>query len=150
MNLDRRQVLALGVGAAVMTAIGLPGVAVAAVGDVEKAIAEFTKGAEITTGKVVLSAPQIAENGNTVPIEVTVESEMTQASYVDAVMILAAGNPNPGVATFKFSPMSGEALASTRIRLAKTQDIIVIARMNDGSCYKDQKTVKVTIGGCGG
>ena len=150
MNLDRRQVLALGVGAAVMTAIGLPGVAVAAVGDVEKAIAEFTKGAEITTGKVVLSAPQIAENGNTVPIEVTVESEMTQASYVDAVLILAVGNPNPGVATFRFSPMSGEALASTRIRLAKTQDIIVIARMNDGSCYKDQKTVKVTIGGCGG
>ena len=150
MNLDRRQVLALGVGAAVMTAIGLPGVAVAATGDVEKAIAEFTKGAEVTTGKVVLSAPQIAENGNTVPIEVTVESEMSQASYVDAVLILAVGNPNPGVATFRFSPMSGEALASTRIRLAKTQDIIVIARMNDGSCYKDQKTVKVTIGGCGG
>ena len=62
----------------------------------------------------------------------------------------AAGNPLPGVATFHFSPMSGSASATTRIRLAKTQDVIAIAKMSDGSVFMDKKTVKVTIGGCGG
>ena len=62
----------------------------------------------------------------------------------------AAGNPRPGVATFNFSPMSGEASATTRIRLAKTQDVIAVAKMNDGSVFMDKKQVKVTIGGCGG
>ena len=75
---------------------------------------------------------------------------MTDADYVAEVMILADGNPEPGVATFKFTAMSGEAQASTRIRLAKTQNVIALAKMSDGSLFMDKKQIKVTIGGCGG
>jgi sulfur-oxidizing protein SoxY len=65
-------------------------------------------------------------------------------------MILASGNPNPGVVTFEFTPLSGARSASTRIRLAKTQDVIAVARLEDGSFAMARRPVKVTIGGCGG
>jgi sulfur-oxidizing protein SoxY len=99
---------------------------------------------------VKLDLPEIAENGNTVPMTVTVESPMSEQSHVTEVLVLADGNPNAGVATFHFSPASGVAEANTRIRLAATQNIIAIARMNDGSFAMATKQVKVTIGGCGG
>src|SRR3546814_14432826 len=95
-------------------------------------------------------SPEIAENGNTVPISVSVDSEMTEASYVESVTLLADGNPNPAVATFHFTPMSGEASATTRMRLAKTQNVVAVAKLSDGSVFMDKKLVKVTIGGCGG
>ena len=65
-------------------------------------------------------------------------------------MLLAAGNPTPGVATFNFGPAAGAQMAATRIRLAGTQDVIALAKMADGSIKQAQATVKVTIGGCGG
>jgi sulfur-oxidizing protein SoxY len=75
---------------------------------------------------------------------------MSDQSYVSEVIVLADGNPRAGVATFRFSPASGAAEANTRIRLANTQNIVAIAKMNDGSFYTATKQVKVTIGGCGG
>jgi sulfur-oxidizing protein SoxY len=104
----------------------------------------------VIEGKVKLDLPEIAENGNTVPMTVTVESPMTEASHVTDVLVLADGNPNAGVATFHFTPASGVAEANTRIRLATTQNIIAVAKMNDGSFVTASKQVKVTIGGCGG
>jgi sulfur-oxidizing protein SoxY len=65
-------------------------------------------------------------------------------------MVLAAGNPTPGVATFNFGPLAASQTASTRMRLAGTQDVIAIAKLADGSFARSSKTVKVTIGGCGG
>ena len=65
-------------------------------------------------------------------------------------MMLAAGNPTPPVATFNFGPLAGIQTASTRIRLAGTQDVIAVAKMADGSFVQASNTVKVTIGGCGG
>lgn len=117
---------------------------------VEDAIAQFTGSVTPGDGTVKLTAPEIAENGNTVPVSVSVDSPMTAENHVTEVLVLASGNPLPGVARFRFSPSSGQASASTRIRLAKTQDLIAIARMNDGSLYMDRTNVKVTIGGCGG
>jgi sulfur-oxidizing protein SoxY len=99
---------------------------------------------------VKLDLPEIAENGNTVPITVSVDSPMTEQSYVSEVLIVGDGNPNGGMATFHFSPLSGVAEANTRIRLAATQNINAIAKMSDGSFYTASKQVKVTIGGCGG
>ena len=64
--------------------------------------------------------------------------------------VLAMGNPTPGVATFKFGALAASQTASTRIRLAGTQDVVAIAKMSDGTFVRDTKTVKVTIGGCGG
>jgi sulfur-oxidizing protein SoxY len=66
------------------------------------------------------------------------------------VLIVADGNPRGGIATFHFSPASGIAEANTRVRLAETQNVIAVAKMNDGSFFKATKAVKVTIGGCGG
>ena len=101
-------------------------------------------------GKVALKAPEIAENGNAVPLTVAVESEMSEKSYVKALYIAADGNPNPPVAVYEFTPMSGKAEVSMRIRLAQTQKLIAVAEMNDGTLYTASREVKVTIGGCGG
>lgn len=147
-SVSRRGALSLGVGAAVFVTLGK--VTVAFASTTNDAIAEFTGGAETKDGKVTVSAPEIAENGNSVPIEVTVDSAMEGDDMVEEIIIIADGNPSPGIATFKFSPLSAEASASTRVRLAKTQNVVAVAKMKDGSFYKDARAIKVTIGGCGG
>ncbi|SLN50556.1 sulfur oxidation protein SoxY [Roseovarius litorisediminis] len=139
MKLTRRDALVVGAGAFV--ALGLPLSASAGLG--EDAIAAFTGGAEMADGGITLTAPEIAENGNTVPIEV-------DAPGASEILVLAMGNPTPSVATFKFGPLAASQAASTRIRLAGTQDVVAIAKMADGSFAKASATVKVTIGGCGG
>ena len=75
---------------------------------------------------------------------------MTEANYVKALHILAAGNPQPGIASFTFTPASGRAFAASRMRLARTQEVVVVAEMSDGRLLMGRRTVKVTIGGCGG
>jgi sulfur-oxidizing protein SoxY len=144
MSITRREFGVLTAGAAAFAAIG--GAAFAAA--TEDAIVAFTGGATPTEGMVRLTAPEIAENGNTVPIEVSVDA--APGSGVVSVMVLASGNPAPDVASFTFTALSGEAKAATRIRLAKTQDVIAVAKMADGSTFIDRREVKVTIGGCGG
>lgn len=151
MQMNRRQICLLGFGATMATGLGGSVVpAIAAETEFDQLVKEFAGGAEIASGRISLTTPEIAENGNTVPVAFDVESAMTADDYVSEVLVLAKGNPQVGVARFKFSAMSGEASASTRIRLAKTQDIVAIAKMNDGSVFMDTKTIKVTIGGCGG
>ena len=151
MKLNRRQVFALSAGAAVVAVAGIHAIpAHASAEDTEKRIMEFTGGKTPEGGKLTLTAPEIAENGNTVPISVNVESAMAGDDMVESVIILAEGNPNPEVATFNFTAMSGTAAATTRMRLAKTQNVIAVAKMADGSVFMDKKEVKVTIGGCGG
>ncbi len=138
MKLTRRDALALGLGA---TAASFLPIRAMAAGDEE--IAEFTGGADLGSDGLTLTAPEIAENGNTVPISVSAPGAV-------AIMVLAPGNPTPPVATFNFGPLAGSQSASTRIRLAGTQDITAIAKMADGSFVQASQTVKVTIGGCGG
>ncbi|MDD9910471.1 MAG: thiosulfate oxidation carrier protein SoxY [Ahrensia sp.] len=149
--LNRRDLIKYGSAGAAVAVLGVPQLALAeTVPTTDDRIKEFTGGAQIGEGKVSLSTPEIAENGNTVPVEVSVESPMTAEDHVAEVLILADGNPRPGVATFKFTEMSGEAFASTRIRLAMTQDVVAVAKMSDGTFQMARNTVKVTIGGCGG
>ncbi|MBW3098391.1 thiosulfate oxidation carrier protein SoxY [Pseudohoeflea coraliihabitans] len=151
MQMTRRQMLAYSAATAGMAAVGFSiGPAMAAVEETEKAIAEFAGGATPETGRITLTAPEIAENGNTVPISVEVDSAMSGDDLVESVTILAEGNPNPEVCTFHFTEMSGSAAATTRMRLAQTQNVIALAKMKDGSVFMDKKLVKVTIGGCGG
>lgn len=151
MQLTRRNVLMLSAGAVAFSVGGLQAVpAFAAAEDADARIKDFSGGKAPEAGKITLTAPDIAENGNTVPITVSVESPMSEDSFVQSVMIVADGNPNPEVITFNFTSMSGTASATTRIRLAKTQNVIAVAKMNDGSVFMDKKQVKVTIGGCGG
>ena len=101
-------------------------------------------------GKIKLDLPSIAENGLVVPLNFEVDSPMTDKDYVKAVHVFAEGNPNPQVAAFRFTPMSPKAAAAIRIRLARTQNIVVVAEMASGEIYTAQREVKVTIGGCGG
>ena len=139
MQFSRRNILAMGAGGLALSVIGIAPATAA----VDEAIAAFTGGAATSDGGIDLTAPEIAENGNTVPVSVSVPGAV-------AITLLAAGNPRPEVVTVKFGPLSGSRSASTRIRLAKTQDVIAIAQMEDGSFRKTAATVKVTIGGCGG
>ncbi|OAN69796.1 thiosulfate oxidation carrier protein SoxY [Jannaschia sp. EhC01] len=140
MSMTRRTFVGTGL-TAVAAFLAMPLTATAQ--EVEDAINAFTSGADMADGGMTLIAPEIAENGNTVPIEV-------DAPGAEAIIVLATGNPNPDVATFNFGPASGSSAASTRIRLAGEQDVMAIARMADGSFVSASQTVRVTIGGCGG
>ena len=113
-------------------------------------VTKFTGGKQTTKGKITIELPEIAENGNTVPLTVSVDAPMTAENYVSDVLVVSEGNPNPGVVTFHFTPMSGKAEAQTRIRLAATQNIVVVAKTSGGEFFTAQKQVKVKIGGCGG
>jgi sulfur-oxidizing protein SoxY len=148
--LNRRQAIAIGMGAATASALGLSVMPASAANDYQDLIKKFTGGKTPTEGRVRIDAPEIAENGNTVPMTITVESPMTPASYVTDVLVVADGNPRGGIVTFHFTPDSGVAEANTRVRLASTQWVHAVARMNDGSFFTAKKEVKVTIGGCGG
>ena len=138
MEVTRRDTMAIG-GAAVISTL-IPSISVASSHDL---IMGITGGADAVASGIDLTAPEIAENGNTVPISV-------DAPGAVAITILAAGNPLPVVATFNFGDGAGSQSATTRIRLAGTQDVIAVAKMADGSFAAVSKTVKVTIGGCGG
>jgi sulfur-oxidizing protein SoxY len=117
----------LGAGGAALTVFGWNGRAQADAKAAAELIAKFTGGKTAEKGKISIELPEIAENGNTVPLSVAVDAPITADNYVSEVMVVAEGNPNPGVATFHFSPTSGKAEASTRIRLAATQNIVVVS-----------------------
>ncbi|QFT31143.1 thiosulfate oxidation carrier protein SoxY [Roseibium porphyridii] len=140
MELTRRKILALGSSTFALASLtSLPVFA----STTDDEIAALTGGAELGEGAITLTAPEIAENGNTVPIAF-------DAPGAVEVTLFADGNPVPNVATFKFGPLSASRSASTRIRLATTQDVVAIAKMEDGSFQTAKANVKVTIGGCGG
>lgn len=145
----RRQALALSACAGIAAIIS-PTLVMGMNTDAQAVLAKFTGGKKMADGKITLEMPEIAENGNTVPLSIVVESPMTKDNYVKRVIVIAEGNPRPEVATFNFTPMSGVAEASTRMRMAKTQNIIAVAEMSDGSFHTVKRQVKVTIGGCGG
>jgi len=149
-SLNRRDALVLGAAASGVLLMTSSGV-FAGTDDAAAVAKKFTGGKAVMEGKMItLDMPEIAENGNTVPLAISVESPMTPDSYVKRVIIISEGNPRPEVATFNFSPRSGVADASTRMRLAKTQNVIAIAELSDGSLHMTKRQVKVTIGGCGG
>jgi len=100
-------------------------------------------------GKIGFEVPETAENGNTVPYSVTVESPMTPENHVRAIHILSTANPLPMVASFKLSVDSGTATVSSRMRLIKSQDVICVVERSDGTFVLGRRPVKVTIGCCG-
>lgn len=112
-------------------------------------LGELLNGGEPKPGRIKLSAPEIAENGNTVPVTVSVDSPMTEADHVTAIHVLAERNPQPGVLSAALTPLSGKAEVSFRMRLSESQAIMVVAQMSDGSAWSASRQVIVTIGGCG-
>lgn len=146
---SRRSVL-FASGATLAALLLQPRLASATPAQVEAEINKLYAGKTLAEGKIKLDLPTIAENGLVVPLNFEVESPMTDKDHVKAVHVFADGNPNPGVASFYFTPMMPKAAAQFRMRLAQTQNIVAIAEMSDGSVYSARKEVKVTIGGCGG
>ena len=101
-------------------------------------------------GKISIDLPEIAENGNTVPLSIKVDSAMKADDYVSEIRVIADGNPFPGIVKFHLTPMAGRAEVATRIRLNSTENVIVLAKTSTGKLYMDRRVVKVTVGGCGG
>ena len=114
----------------------------------EEAFAALTKGAKPAEGIIALDLPEIAENGNFVPVTISVDSPMTAAEHVTAIYLLSTSNPLAKVAAFKLSPVNGVARVQSRMRLSKTQDVVVLAQISTGALAMASQTVKVTIGGC--
>jgi sulfur-oxidizing protein SoxY len=113
-----------------------------------EAIRDLTGEAPLSAGKVKLELPSIVENGNTVPLTVSVESPMTEADHVESIHIFNQKNPQPYVAAFHLGPRAGKASVATRIRLADSQRVVAIARLADGSFWSDGADVIVTLAAC--
>jgi sulfur-oxidizing protein SoxY len=149
--LARRRVLvgAAGIGAvALLTQFAARGAG--ATPETARALLQTLAKGEPKEGRIAIRAPEIAENGNAVPVTVSVESPMTDKDHVVAIHVVADGNPNPGVASFVTTPLSGKAEVQIRVRMASTQKIVAVAQMSDGSLWTASREVMVTIGGCGG
>ena len=112
------------------------------------AIRKVVGTAKVTPGRVKLELPPLSENGNTVPLTVSVESPMTPAEHVKAIHVFTELNPQPDVATFRLGPRAGRARVITRIRLATTQTVTAITELSDGSFWSDTAAVVVTLAAC--
>jgi sulfur-oxidizing protein SoxY len=152
----RRDVL-VGAGAGLLLlALGRGAVAVAqeakgpAPSLYEQALDKILGSSKPSTAKITFEIPEIAENGNTVPYAITIDSPMTSGDHVKSIHVLSSQNPLPQVASFVLTPLTGRAYVSSRMRLAKTQEVVVLAELNSGKFIMGKRTVKVTIGGCGG
>jgi len=114
----------------------------------QAAIREVTKGARINTGKVTLDLPPLVENGNAVPLTVTVDSPMTQAEHVRAIHIFNERNPQPHVLHATLGPRCGRATMSARIKLNDSQRIVAIAELSDGTFWTGGADIVVTLAAC--
>jgi len=112
------------------------------------AIKEVVGDKAIREGRVTLDLPPLIENGNAVPLTVSVESPMTEADHVKAIHILTEKNPQPFVIGAHLGPRSGKARFSTRARIADTGKVIAIAQMSDGSFWSETTSVVVTLSAC--
>jgi sulfur-oxidizing protein SoxY len=113
-----------------------------------EAIRELIGGSTLQRGRVKLELPSIVENGNTVSLTVSVESPISEADHVKSIHIFNQKNPQPYVAAFNLGPRVGKASVSTRIRLADSQRVVAIARLNDGSFWSSSADVIVTLAAC--
>jgi sulfur-oxidizing protein SoxY len=104
--------------------------------------------APLRTGKVKLDIPPLVENGNTVPMTVSVASPMTADDYVKSIHVFNEKNPQPNIGNFYLSPSCGRAQVSTRIRLADTQKVVAIARLSDDTFWQVTTDIVVTLAAC--
>ena len=102
----------------------------------------------IKPGRVTLDVPPLVENGNTVPVTITVASPMTEADHVKAIHLFNEKNPQPYVISASLSPKNGKPVMATRIKLADSQRVIAVAEMSDGSLWSESADVIVTIAAC--
>jgi sulfur-oxidizing protein SoxY len=102
----------------------------------------------VRKGRVKLTLPPLIDNGNSVPLTVSVESPMSEADHVKAIHVLTEKNPLPDVVSVALGPRAGRATLTTRVRLADTQTVTAVAQMSDGSFWSDGAEVVVTLSAC--
>jgi sulfur-oxidizing protein SoxY len=112
------------------------------------AIRNIVGEAPVRAGKVKLDIPPLVENGNTVPMTVSVASPMTANDYVKSIHVFNEKNPQPNIGNFHLGPSSGRAQVSTRIRLADTQKVVAIARLSDDTFWQVTTEIVVTLAAC--
>jgi sulfur-oxidizing protein SoxY len=116
--------------------------------DIAPLLAKLTKGVAAEPGGIDIELPRIAENGNSVPMRVTVKSPMTPEDHVTAIYLVSERNPRPLMATFHLGPQSGRAEILTRVRLAGTQKVTVLAELSNKRFRIAQTEVLVTSAAC--
>lgn len=114
----------------------------------QQAIRDIVGEAELRRGRISLEVPALVENGNAVPLTVSVESPMSAADHVKAIHVVNEKNPQPQVISVSLGPRAGQARLATRIKLADSQQVVVIAEMNDGSFWSETADVVVTLAAC--
>jgi sulfur-oxidizing protein SoxY len=112
------------------------------------AIRDLIGEATLKVGKVRLEIPPLVENGNTVPMKVSVDSPMTASDYVKSIHVFNEKNPQPNIGNFHLGPRAGRAQVATRIRLADSQKVTAIAQLSDGSFWSASIDVIVTLAAC--
>jgi len=143
---SRRRAIQLGIGGIAVAV--LPKGAAATMSGVAAVMDELFGSAPLRDGRVVLELPRLVESGNSVPVEIRVESPMTEADHVSRIVVLAEQNPRPKIVEALFSPASGEAFLETRIRLSGTQGVLAVAQMSDGSLWRARQEIEVIVGAC--
>jgi sulfur-oxidizing protein SoxY len=131
--------------------VGLPGVAGEADATPEamqQALRKLTGNAKDSRGKVKLDIPPLIDNGNAVPMSVSVESPMTQAEHVKAIHVVTERNPQPNVVSVYLGPRAGRARMTTRIRIATSQTVTAVAELSDGTFWSGTADVVVTLSAC--
>jgi sulfur-oxidizing protein SoxY len=146
----RRKFLGLAGSAAVLGAVPIvtlrPAEATPAM--LNTAIRNVVGEAVVRAGRVKLEVPPLVENGNTVPMTVSVQSPMTAEDHVKSIHVFNEKNPQPNMGNFYLGPRAGRAQVSTRIRLADSQKIVAIARLSDDTFWSATVDVVVTLAAC--
>ena len=141
--LQRRTLLAAGLGGVVTLRP-----AAATPSAMQAAVLSFTGGRAVRDGRVVLEIAPLVDNGNVVPVRVSVQSAMSAAEHVKRIALFNESNPLPEVAMFHLGPRSGRAEVATRMRLATSQHVLALAEMSDGTLWRQQVEVVVTLAAC--
>ena len=120
----------------------------ASVEDAQQAIESIVGKAFVKSSRVKLEIPPLVENGNLVPLTVSVESPMTADDYVKAIHIIAQGNPLANIISFYLTARAGRAVVQSRVRLSNSQQVVAIAEMSDGSFHQGGASTFVTLSAC--
>jgi sulfur-oxidizing protein SoxY len=144
--MNTRREFLIAAGALALTLRPAPSSATTAT--MQEAIRKVIGDAQVNRGRVKIDLPPLIDNGNVVPLSVSVESPMTQDNHVKAIHVFNEKNPQPNIISVQLGPRAGRATISTRIRLADSQTVIAIAQMNDGSYWQTSQDVIVTIAAC--
>jgi sulfur-oxidizing protein SoxY len=114
----------------------------------QQALRKVVGDAQVRRGKVRLELPPLIDNGNAVPLAVSVDSPMTAADHVKAIHVFTEKNPLPEVLSVTLGPRAGRAGIATRVRIADSQTVTAVAQLSDGSFWSDSAEVVVTLSAC--